>query len=166
MDRRSFIQKTIATASLVGLPSVPSAGNSGEEHEREFDEALETIKRLADGTFHPSVVRQTIASVNQIGEWGHCAMYISLFDPSTQRLAIECMVCDRENYHEYWPFFTDLDDHEDEQIKRLAPALLKRLEDFREDLSNNAINWRLLSERESAFPVGAGINLRRGFFDP
>ena len=130
MDRRKFIQNSIAAASAFGLPTLPPAGNSGEENERAFDEALAIIEYLADGIFHPAVVRQAIASINQIGEWGHCAMYISLFDPSTQRLAIECMVSDHESYQEYWPFFTNLDEHEDERIKRLAPDLLKRLQEL------------------------------------
>lgn len=128
MDRREFIQNSITAASAFGLPALPSAGNSGEENERAFDEAMEIIRHLADGTLNPAVVRQAIASVNQIGEWGHCATYVSLFDPNTRRLAIECMVSDRESYVEYWRFFTDTDEHEDEEIKRLAPVLLRRLD--------------------------------------
>ena len=99
-----------------------------EENERLYSEAMRAIKTADLNS--PNVVNKTNKAVSVFGEWGHTAMYASLFsdDSNTCLLAIHCIMDDHENYREYLPVFCELDQHRDEAVRRLVPDLMKKFE--------------------------------------
>ena len=108
MDRREFIEKVIAAASLPVVPSLlPIHESDGERNERLFLEAQQLIQTLSQQPLNAAVVRKAIDEVNAIGEWGHCAVYSGFFSKNTRQLAASVMTEDCESYHEYWSLLTE-----------------------------------------------------------
>ena len=103
----------------------------GEENERLYIKALKTIE--AADLSSPDIVSKTNKAISEFGDWGRTAMYVSLFsdDSNTRLLAMNCIITDHENYREYLPFLHELDQHDDEAVRRLVPELMKQFNSSR-----------------------------------
>lgn len=115
-----------AKERLQDLTDVVERLSRGEENERFYSEAIKVVEAADLGS--PDVVATTNEAISVFGEWGQTAMYASLFsdDANTRLLAMRCIIADHENYLEYVPFFHELDQHDDEAVRRLVPELVRR----------------------------------------